>query len=126
GVKAADVTELITPGISEAQPTRAATRLPLDRRTAMMLAVTNKNGEILGLFRMPDATFFSIDVSVAKARNVAYYADPAKLQPIDQVPGVPAGAAPTDRSFRYPGGPRVPLALAGSPPPPLADLYDGR
>ena len=43
----------------------------------MVLAVADRNGEVLGLFRMPDATIFSIDVSVAKARNTAYYADAA-------------------------------------------------
>jgi hypothetical protein len=38
---------------------------------------------------------------VAKARNVSYYADPAELQPADQVPGLPRGAAFTSRTFRY-------------------------
>ena len=34
---------------------------------------------------MPDATIFSIDVAVAKARNTAYYADPNALQDADKV-----------------------------------------
>jgi uncharacterized protein GlcG (DUF336 family) len=41
----------------------------------MVLAVADTNGEILGFYRMPDATIFSIDVSLAKARNMAYYSD---------------------------------------------------
>ena len=41
---------------------------------------------------MPDATIFSIDVAVAKARNASYYANPDQLQPIDQVPGLPGGS----------------------------------
>ena len=53
----------------------------LDARTRMVFAVTDLTGNVLGLFRMPDATVFSIDVAVAKARNVAYYADPTQLQP---------------------------------------------
>ena len=57
---------------------------------------------------MPDATFFSIDVAVAKARNVAYYANPAQLQPIDKVAGLPAGTAITNRTFRYLSEPRFP------------------
>ena len=69
----------------------------------MVFAVTDTDGEVLGLFRMPDATIFSIDVAVAKARNVAYYADPSQLQPIDQVPGVPPGrASPTAPSATWP------------------------
>ena len=57
----------------------------------MVFAVTDRTGEVLGLYRMPDATVFSIDVAVAKARNVAYYADPTQLKPVDQVPGIAAG-----------------------------------
>ena len=88
---AADVTAIIQRGIAEANQVRAAIRLPLDSTARMVFAVTDKAGNILGLYRMPDATFFSIDVAVAKARNVAYYADPNQLQPIDQVPALPGG-----------------------------------
>ena len=49
---------------------------------------------------MPDATFFSIDVAVAKARNVSYDADPTQIQEIDKLPGLPAGVAMTNRTFR--------------------------
>ena len=52
---------------------------------------------------MPDATYFSIDVAVAKARNVAYYDNPSQLQPIDKIKGV-AGRHGAD-------GPDVPLPL---------------
>jgi uncharacterized protein GlcG (DUF336 family) len=51
----------------------------------MVFAVADKDGQVLGLYRMPDATIFSIDVAVAKARNTAYYADPTALQPEDFV-----------------------------------------
>jgi len=37
----------------------------------MVIAVGDVDGKILALYRMPDATFFSVDVAVAKARNVA-------------------------------------------------------
>jgi uncharacterized protein GlcG (DUF336 family) len=67
----------------------------------MTIAASDKNGNVLGIYRMPDSTFFSIDVAVAKARNLAYYADPAELQPEDQVQGIPKGTAFTNRSFRY-------------------------
>ena len=123
-VTAADVTSIINAGIDQATRTRAAIRLPLDSRTRMVFAVTDQTGDILGLYRMPDATVFSIDVAVAKARNVAYYADPAQLQPIDN-PGVPPGTAFTNRTFRYLAEPRYPEGIDGKPPGPFSIFNDG-
>ncbi len=92
---AADVERIIMEGVAEADRTRAAIRLDLSNikngqpqpgaRTRMVLAVGDRDGNVLGLFRMPDATIFSIDVAVAKARNTAYYANDALLQDFDQV-----------------------------------------
>lgn len=104
---------MIEQGIAQAK-TRAAIRLPLDQRTKMVFAVSDLDGNIVGLYRMPDATVFSIDVAVAKARNVAYYANATALQPIDQVPGVPAGTAMTSRTFRYLAKPRFPEGIDGA------------
>jgi uncharacterized protein GlcG (DUF336 family) len=122
---AADVNQIISQGVAEANQVRAAIRLPLGSRTRMVFAVSDLDGNILGLFRMPDATTFSLDVAVAKARNVAYYADANKLQPIDRVPGVPPGAALTNRTFRFLAGPRFPEGIDGSPPGPFSILNDG-
>ncbi len=113
-ISAAEVQQIIERGVAEAQGVRAAIRLPLGRRTEMVLSVTDTDGEILGLFRMPDATFFSIDVAVAKARNVAYYADAADLQPADQVAGVSPGVAFTNRTFRYLASPFFPTGVDGA------------
>jgi uncharacterized protein GlcG (DUF336 family) len=85
GLTAADVTQIVNSSIAEANLTRAAIRLPAGVRTKMVIAVADKAGNVLGLFRMHDATIFSIDVAVAKARNTAYYADPAALQNADKV-----------------------------------------
>lgn len=90
GPTAAEVIQIVNQGIAQANETRAAIRIdPLTGkagpRTKMVLSVADKAGNVLGTFRMSDATIFSIDVSVAKARNTAYYADPAALQPADQV-----------------------------------------
>jgi uncharacterized protein GlcG (DUF336 family) len=88
----ADITQIITNGIAEANRTRAAIRLNLTGpvgkpgvRTGMLFAVADRDGNVLGLYRMPDATIFSIDVAVAKARNTAYYADATAIQPQDLV-----------------------------------------
>jgi uncharacterized protein GlcG (DUF336 family) len=127
---AADVEQIILQGIAAAEQVRAAIRLDLTggvspgARTRMMLAVTDTSGEVLGLFRMKDATTFSIDVSVAKARNVAYYADPAALQAVDQIPGVAAGTAFTNRTFRFVAEPRFPDGVDRTPPAPFSILND--
>jgi uncharacterized protein GlcG (DUF336 family) len=125
GITADDVVQMINQGIAQAQQTRAAIRLPLNSTTRMVFAVADPNGNILGLYRMPDSTVFSIDVAVAKARNVAYYANANQLQPADQVSGVPPGTALTNRTFRYLAEPRFPEGIDGAPPGPFSILNDG-
>ena len=95
GLTAADVEAIIARGIAEANQVRAQIRLPFNATAKMVFAVSDENGNILGLYRMPDATYFSIGVAVAKARNVAYFDNPAQLQPIDQIKGVAPGTALT-------------------------------
>jgi uncharacterized protein GlcG (DUF336 family) len=124
GLTAADVFRIINQGIATAQATRAQIRLPVGSRTHMVFAVADKQGNILGLYRMPDATIFSIDVAVAKARNVSYYDDPTALAPADRVPGLPPGAALTNRTFRYLAQPRFPEAIDSEPPGPFSILND--
>src|SRR5262249_14267167 len=97
GLPAADVEAIVARGIAESNQIRAQIRLPFNATARMVFAVSDENGNILGLYRMPDATYFSIAVAVAKARNVAYYDDPAQLQPVDQLKGVAAGTAFTAR-----------------------------
>ncbi|EMI20008.1 hypothetical protein RMSM_03068 [Rhodopirellula maiorica SM1] len=151
------VEQIILTGVNEADRTRAAIRLDIDNnfrpgaKTRMVLAVADTNGELLGLYRMPDATVFSIDVSIAKARNTAYYADADALQAVDRIDfngddmfgpitqslenssgdTVPLGTALTNRTFRfiveprYPTGSNVDPSLAGGlQNDPTADLCD--
>jgi uncharacterized protein GlcG (DUF336 family) len=125
GLTAEDVEAIIVRGIAEATRIRAAIRLPLDSTARMVFSVTDLDGNVLGLFRMRDATYFSIDVAVAKARNVSYYADATALQPIDRIPGVPRGTAFTNRTFRYAALPRFPEGIDGYPPGPFSILNDG-
>jgi len=121
-----DVERIISQGIKEANKTRAAIRaLPtIGQRTKMVFSVTDKTGEVLGLYRMPDSTYFSIDVAVAKARNVTYYADPGKLQAVDMVPGLPAGVAFTNRTIRFLAEPRFPSGVDGSKAPAFSILNE--
>ena len=124
-ITAAEVRQIIEQGIAEANLTRAQIRTPASQTARMVFAVADRvTNEVLGLYRMPDATFFSIDVAVAKARNTAYYDDPTQLQPQDQLPGVPAGISFTNRTFRYLAHPRFPISTDGSPPGPFSSLND--
>ena len=124
GITADEVTQMIQQGIAQANLTRAAIRLPLGSRTKMVFAVTDSQGNVLGLYRMPDATIFSIGVAVAKARNVAYYNNAAQLQPADEVPGIPPGTAFTNRTFRYLALPFYPESVDTDPPGPFSILND--
>ncbi len=125
GITAAQVTQIIQQGIGQADITRAAIRLPLSQNTEQTFAVTDSTGAVLGLYRMPDSTVFSIQVAVAKARNVGYYDDPAQLQPVDELPGIAAGVSFTNRTFRYLADPRYPEGIDGSPPGIFSILNDG-
>jgi uncharacterized protein GlcG (DUF336 family) len=125
GLTAQDVINIVDQGIFRADNTRAAIRLPIDRHTRMIFSVVDTSGNVLGLYRMPDATVFSLDVAVAKSRNVAYYANPALLQPVDKLPTIPAGTAITNRTIRYLADPRFPEGIDGSPPGPFSILNDG-
>ncbi len=122
GITAAQVNQIIQNAIAGAQQVRAAVRLPLSSRTRMVFAVSDLEGNIVGLYRMQDATIFSIDVAVAKARNTAYYANPEELNPLDQVPTVPAGTALTNRTFRFLVEPRFPSGVDGDPAGPFSEL----
>jgi uncharacterized protein GlcG (DUF336 family) len=121
-LSAAEVEQIINQGIATAQQTRSQLRLPIGDTSRMVFAVADSSGEILGLYRMPDSPVFSIDVAIAKARNTAYYDDPAQLQAVDQVPGLPAGVAMTSRTFRYLADPRFPEGVDGSQPAPFSIL----
>ncbi len=125
GFTAAQVQQIIAQAVQQAIQTRAAIRLPMSSTTRMVIAVTDETGEVLGLFRMPDSTIFSLDVAVAKARNVAYYDNPIELQPADQTPGVAPGVAFTNRTFRYLALPTFPEGIDGTQPGPFSILNDG-
>ncbi len=116
---AADVEKIVNQGIAQADKTRAAIRLDLTTfkagaPTKMVLAVTDSTGEVLGLYRMHDATIFSMDVAVAKARNTSYYASDRLVQ-ADKVPGVPSQVAFTNRTIRFLAAPRYPTGSSDAP-----------
>ena len=88
----------------------------------MVFAVTDTTGDVLGLYRMPDATIFSIDVAVAKARNTSYYASASLVnadrvdQNNDGILDIHLGTPFTNRSFRFFAGPNFPSGSLAGPP----------
>jgi len=69
---------------------------------------------------MPDATVFSIDVAVAKPRNVIFFSGPAGTP---DLPGVPAGTAITNRTISFGAQPFFPPGIDGSGLGPFFTLY---
>ncbi|MEP7352766.1 MAG: heme-binding protein, partial [Acidobacteriota bacterium] len=117
----AEVRQIIDQAIATANLTRAAIRLPLGSRARMAIAVADLDGNILALHRMVDATFFSLDVAVAKSRNVIYFS--SNNRALSDLPGVPLGTAVTNRTIGYGGQPFFPVGIDYSSPGPFFDLY---
>ncbi|MGH7787949.1 MAG: heme-binding protein [Candidatus Binatia bacterium] len=128
-VSAGEVADIIDSGAAEAGRIRAGIRLPLAVRTEMMLAVSDTRNAMLGLFRMQDATVFSIDVAIAKSRNVTYFSSPA-VDPLDTMdcpgpadppnalgdcrgPAFGAGTAVTNRTLSFGAQPFFPSGIEG-------------
>jgi uncharacterized protein GlcG (DUF336 family) len=121
GLTAAEVQKIVDQAVATANQTRAVIRLPLGQRTRMVIAVVALDGSLLALHRMPDATVFSIDVAVAKARNMIYF-NSAGVSPLD-LPGVPVGTAVTNRTISFGAQPLFPSGIDGSQPGPFFPLY---
>jgi len=119
-LSASDVRQILDRAINTANQTRAVIRLPIGSRTRMVIAVTDTDGTVLGLYRMPDATVFSIDVAVAKARNMVYFNSYAGAS---DLPGIPAGTAVTNRTIGFGAQPFFPPGIDGSDHGPFFDLY---
>ena len=118
GLTAAQVTQLVNQAVVQAGRTRAQIRTQ-PMATRMVIAIADIDGTVLGVFRMPDATVFSIDVAIAKARNTAYYAS-AALNPLDRVAGVPLLTAFSNRAFRYLAAPAYPSGNSNAAPGPFS------
>jgi uncharacterized protein GlcG (DUF336 family) len=118
-LSAADVNRIVQQAITQAQQTRAAIRLPVGLPTSMVIAVGDLDGTILGLFRMPDSTIFSIDVALTKSRNVVWFStDGAR-----DLPGIPPGTAVTNLTLYFGGQPLFPIGIDNSDPGPFFDLF---
>jgi uncharacterized protein GlcG (DUF336 family) len=115
GLTQAEVRQIIDSAVATANQTRGVIRLPLGSRARMAIAVADLDGTLVALHRMPDATIFSIDVAVAKSRNVIYFSG--------NLPGVRAGTAVTNRTIGFGAQPFFPPGLDYTSPGPFFDLY---
>jgi len=59
---------------------RAQIRRPLDSRAQVTISLVDTYGAVLGLVRSPDAPVFGTDVSLQKARTVAFFSSPVAAQ----------------------------------------------
>jgi len=59
---------------------RGQIRRPLDSRAQVTISVVDTFGAVLGLVRAPDAPVFGTDVSLQKARTVAFFSNPVAAQ----------------------------------------------
>ncbi|HEY7115622.1 MAG TPA: heme-binding protein, partial [Tepidisphaeraceae bacterium] len=71
----ADVETVIEDAVRQATVTRGGIRLPVGLAARVHVAVVDRDGDILGAFRMDDGTNFSYDVAVQKARTAAFFSD---------------------------------------------------
>jgi len=85
GTDAADVGQALTLAESNAileeafrimTRARAQIRIPLDSRAQVTISLVDSRGQILGVVRSPDAPVFGTDVSLQKARTVAFFSHP--------------------------------------------------
>jgi uncharacterized protein GlcG (DUF336 family) len=115
----ADVERIVQQSIDAASRTRAVIRLPPGERARMVIAVGDVNGDLLALYRMPDATVFSIDVAVAKSRNVVWFsgAGVADLDP------ALAGRSVTNRTLSFGAQPLFPPGIDGQEGPWFRSLF---
>lgn len=74
-LSADDVRRILWQGVQRANITRAAIRRPIGLGMQCWVSVVDTNGEVLGVVRTPDATLFSYDVSVQKARTAVLFSD---------------------------------------------------
>ena len=121
GLSADDVQSIVQNSIATANQTRAAIRLPIGARAKFVIAIADLDGQIIGLYRMNDSTVFSIDVSVAKSRNVIFFSGAGRQG--SDLPGVPLNTAVTNRTIGFGAQPFYPPGIDFSAPGPFFGLY---
>lgn len=125
---AAEVRSIVENAVAQANSARSAVRLPNGTAVSVVHAITDTNGELIGLFRQPDALPDAIDVCPAKARTSVYASSP-DIDPLDTLDnpatGVvlgeafPPGTAITGRAIGFGAQPFFPSGINGTTPGPF-------
>jgi uncharacterized protein GlcG (DUF336 family) len=71
----ADVEGIIADAVSQSIALRAAIREPNGQPARVHITVVDRQGKLLGAFRIADGTNFSFDTAVQKARTAMYFSD---------------------------------------------------
>ena len=119
-LSASQVNGIIMNAVATAMNTRAVIRLPPSSPARMSIAVSDLDGTLLALYRMPDGTIFSVDVAASKARNVVW----SSTVGVSDLPGVPKGTAVTNRTISFGAQPLFPPGINGSNDGPFFPLYE--
>jgi len=106
---ASEVTAIISKVAARAKITRAGIRLPAGKAAQVFITVVNNPDlageapEVLGTFRTPDATIFSWDVSVQKARTAVFFSTHTRAYSCRTVGFLAQSMYPPGISGRPPG-----------------------
>lgn len=73
GLSVEEVTRLVNQSVAVSLNTRAQIRLPSNQPVRMVIGIADAAGELLAVYRMADATTFSADAAMTKARNAYYF-----------------------------------------------------
>ncbi len=121
GLSQAEATQILDAAETTANQTRASIRLPLGSRARMVIAISDLDGNIIALRRMPDATVFSIDVAATKARNMVYFNGTQRSDA--DLSQVPVGTAVTNRTISFGAQPFFPPGIDDSNAGPFFPLF---
>lgn len=120
-LSAQQVNAIVMNAVATANETRAVIRLPVGVRAKMVIAVSDLDGTIIALYRMSDATVFSVDVAATKARNMVYFNSSTRAAA--DLSGVPLGTAVTNRTIGFGAQPMFPPGIDGTAAGPFFALY---
>ena len=78
---------------------RAQIRQPLDSRMQASISIVDTHGAVLGIVRSPDGPLFGVDVSLQKARTVAFFSNPVAAAQLQATGGAVAPYVQRVRAF---------------------------
>lgn len=88
GLTANEVRVLLREALGVSQQSRAQIRRPLGSSVRVNVSVVDLDGNVLGLVRTTDAPVFGIDVSLQKARSVAFLSQTGAAAALSAAPDV--------------------------------------